>query len=113
MRLEVDLKVVKEPVAFNGKGVMIENGAKEAVKFLNHFDHAKLVIAIDSHCGDNGFLVWKTEDNGEYQTCSLKEVSTVAKFSHSASDGSADSGTMHSGGHLQLNHFPHIQAAQS
>ena len=96
MRLEVDLNALSKPKGFDGNGKKLSGATGVAVDFLKRFTSAKLVVVIDTHCGDNGFPVWKVR-GGEYQTCSLGEVSTAATFSRSGGNWSVDSERMHPG----------------
>ena len=48
---------------------------EEALHFLKVHETAKMVVVVDTHCGDNGFPMFTGSDPTSYQACSLFEVS--------------------------------------
>ena len=48
------------------------NAAKE---FLDEFPTAKIVVVIDTHSAESGFLLWRGQQRGEFETSPLFPVS--------------------------------------
>jgi hypothetical protein len=48
-----------------------------AERFLMSNDGARIVVVVDTHCLDNGRLVWTGTSADEYRACSLFEVSSI------------------------------------
>jgi hypothetical protein len=51
----------------------IPDGVEEAIKFLERFKNAKIVIVIDTHSVENGAFVYDEGDEG-IKTCYMLEV---------------------------------------
>jgi hypothetical protein len=48
-----------------------------AERFLMSNEGARIVVIVDTHCLDNGRLVWTGTSADEYRACSLFEVSSI------------------------------------
>jgi len=56
---------------------VVMTAASTAEKFLSSHLTAKIVVVVDTHCLDNGFLVYTGASTESYKACTLKEVSTT------------------------------------
>ena len=47
-----------------------------AERFLQHHSTVKIVVIVDTHCVENGYFAWNKNGGGDYESCSLFEVSS-------------------------------------
>ena len=86
-------------VAYEGGDSMEEvpEPAKCAGAFLTEHRSAKILVVVDAHCLENGFLVYAGNSPLLYEACSLGEVSTPWRlFGAAESYIPADSSGLHS-----------------
>lgn len=80
MRLDVSLAGLKHPMhAYTGGRECMQVKPAAAELFIKRYDTAKILIIIDTHCGDNGRFMYAGDDEKktEYKACSLPEVITT------------------------------------
>ena len=52
----------------------LQDPFQEADKFLAKYSLAKIIVIVDTHCLDNGFLVYKGNSPVDYEQCTLHQV---------------------------------------
>lgn len=81
MEVALDLETLPVPNASHGNksGMAVTNSSRVAEKFLEENPDSKILIVIDTHCGDSGFFVWKGDPKGDFETTPLLPVSVIRR----------------------------------
>ena len=73
--LDVAAKLGRE-TGHGNDGTTERTGSAEAAEaFLEEFPLAKIVVIIDTHSSESGFLLWRGEKRGDFETSPLLPVS--------------------------------------
>jgi hypothetical protein len=76
MEVALDVNAPHAPGGDNYKGSKTEvtETPKAADRFLDEYPTAKIIVVIDTHCIENGYLVWGHDAANGLLTCSMLEV---------------------------------------
>lgn len=79
MEVALDVAATQAADAFDLQDVntITTDTPETAGTFLMDHPTAKIIVVIDTHCIDNGFLLWRGTTAENLLACSLSEVSTV------------------------------------
>lgn len=77
MLLEVALDVAADEFKDINYDDTVETtySSEAAEEFLKEFPTAKIVVVIDTHSAESGFLLWKGKPRGDFETTPLLPVS--------------------------------------
>lgn len=81
MLMEVALDTAAQQAAddegYRADNIITTDTSEAAEDFLQEHLMAKIVVVIDTHCLENGFLLWRGTTADDYKACTLLEVSTM------------------------------------
>jgi hypothetical protein len=78
--LDTAAKQAADADGYRASNIITADASERAETFLEVHPTAKIIVVIDTHSLDNGFLLWRGTAASNYQACSLLEVGAVSPY---------------------------------